>query len=128
LTTHMRNKYGDLFLSHLADESSKTSWNPLSFYNSSDRMLEGSFEEFYAEAMQTMVSAWKEQADKLKLSPYKVKTLERPYGWTNYYYPMVGSDGRIGALKSGLSFINQFVLLDGEDEEVLFYPGLLQDY
>lgn len=129
LTTHLRNKYGDLFLSHVADQSSKTSWNPLSFYNSSDRMLEGNFEEFYAEAMKTMVSAWKREADKFPLSPYEVKTVERPYGWTNYLYPMVTSEGKIIALKSGLSFINHFVLLSGQDEEVLFYPGrLAQDY
>lgn len=125
LTTHMRNQYGDLFLSHLADQSSKTSWNPLSFYNSSDRMLEGNFEDFYANAMKTLVMAWKKEADKLKLTPYVVKTLDRPFGWTNYYYPMVTSEGMMIALKSGLSFINHFVLLNGKQEEVLFWPGSL---
>lgn len=129
LTTSMRNEYGDLFLSKLADQSSKTSWNPLSFYNSSDRMLEGNFEEFYAETMETLLANWKREAEKLTLTPYEVKTTDRPYGWTNYYFPMATSEGDVIALKSGLSYITQFVVLKGKKEELLFYPGrLIQEY
>jgi hypothetical protein len=77
LTTSLRNNYGDLFLSKLADVSSEKSWNPLSFYNSTDRMVEGNFEQFYQETIREMVSEWKKQSEKLNLSPYEVKTTFR---------------------------------------------------
>jgi hypothetical protein len=125
LTTHLRNKYGDLFLSRLANQSAETSWNPLSFYNTVDRMSVENFEEFYQEAMRDLVQAWKAQMDKLTPTPYLVKNPERDYGWTNYLYPQVSSQGEILALKRGLSFINHFVLISKDSEETLFYPGIL---
>lgn len=129
LTSAMRNKYGDLFLSRVADQATVSSWNPLSFYNASDRMLEGSFEQFYEETMSDLTALWKAQYDKLDLTRYRVTSPAKDWGWTNYDYPMVTDDGKIVALKSGLSFIPRFVLIDGEKEEDLFFPArLIQDF
>jgi hypothetical protein len=129
LTSSLRNNYGDLFLSKLANQSTTRSWNPLSFYDSSDRMLKGNFEQFYGLTIHSLLKMWKEQLDKLNPTPFKVVSVEKKCGWTNYNYPMMTSHGEVIALKNGLSFINQFVILKKDSEEVLFYPGvLIQDY
>lgn len=126
-TSWLRNEYGDLFLSNLVNESAETSYNPLSFYNAVDKLTGKSFEKFYRSVMRDLVAEWKKRADELNPTPYSVKSLKKKYGWTNYLYPQVLPDGKIVALKNGLSFINQFVLIDGKKEETLFYPGNLQN-
>lgn len=128
-TTFLRNTYGDLFLSKLFNQSAETSYNPLSFYNSVERLTSKKFEENFANLMQELITEWKLRAEKLQPTPYKVQNLNQKYGWTNYLYPQQTSDNKILALKNGLSFINQFVLLDGKKEKKLFYPGvLMSDY
>lgn len=126
-TSWLRNKYGDLFLSSLISESAESSYNPLSFYNAVDELTGKSFEKFYQSVMEDLVREWKSRAEKLTPTPYTVKSLPKKYGWTNYYYPQLLPDGKILALKNGLTFINHFVLLDGKKEETLFYPGILQN-
>lgn len=124
-TSYQRNMYGDLFLSHLMNDSAETSWNPLSFYNSTGRLTGESFEGFYAHVMKDLIANWKKKLDQLTPTPYEVKNLGKRFGWTNYYYPQVTSDNKIFTLKKGLSFIEQFVLIDGKSEKTLFYPGPL---
>ncbi len=124
-TTWLRNEYGDLFLSKLADESAKRSYNPLTFYNAVDHLTNKKFEKFYKNVMKDLLTEWKNRADKLTPTPYSVKNDKNRFGWTNYYFPQVTNEGKIVALKRGLSFIERFVLLDGENEETLFFPAPL---
>lgn len=126
-TSWLRNKYGDMFLSELANQSSETSWNPLSFYNSTELLTKESFETFYENVMKDLIAEWKKRADELTPTPYEVHNLDKRFGWTNYNYPQVLPDGRVLALKRGLSFINRFVILDEKNEETLLYPGVLQN-
>jgi hypothetical protein len=129
LTTHLRNKYGDLFLSELANRSAETSWNPLSFYNATDELTTGRFEDFYQDVMSELIKEWQAKLDQLNPTPYEVQNVGNSFGWTNYYYPQMTTNNKIIALKRGLSFINQFVLIDGDTEEIIFYPGVLsQEY
>ncbi len=125
-TTWLRNKYGDLFLSRVVNRSADTSYNPLSFYNATEALSGESFEAFYAAVMKELVAEWKTRADALTPTPYEVQNRGDRFGWTNYRYPQRTPDGNVLALKSGLSFIDQFVVLDGDKEERLFYPGVLQ--
>jgi hypothetical protein len=125
-TTYLRNHYGDDFLARAMNLSAETSWNPLSFYHSLDKLLpEKSFEKFYKHCMQELLSLWQERLNKIQPTPYEVKNPEKKWGWTNYHYPQMTRDGKIVALKRGLSFIEEFVLLEGNKEEHLFYPGSL---
>ncbi len=126
-TSWLRNQYGDLFLSDIAHKSASSSWNPLSFYNAAKKLTGHKFEKIYADIIQDLKSEWKVRADKISPTPYSIKNQDQEFGWTNYYYPQLTSDGRIVALKKGLSFISQFVVLEGGKEEVLFYPGSLQN-
>lgn len=128
-TSWLRNEYGDLFLSKLADRSAYDTWNPLTFYNSVDSLTGEKFEKFYDRAMADLIQNWKERADKLTPTPYTVKNLGKRFGWTNYFYPQALENGKIVALKKGLSFIDQFVLIDGKKEKTVFYPGVIaNDY
>lgn len=126
-TSWLRNQYGDLFLSRLADESTLRSWNPLTFYNATASLTNKSFDDFYHGVMRELISEWKKRLDQLKPTPYEVKNLGKRFGWTNYLYPQGTPDGKIFALKRGLSFIEQFVLLDGKSEQTLFYPARLHN-
>lgn len=126
-TSWLRNQYGDLFLSKLSDNASQDSWNPLTFYNTVGDETGHSFEEFYESVMTELITEWKNRADKLSPTPYEMENKNKKYGWTNYYYPQSLPDGRIIALKKGLSFIDEFVILDGKKEKKLLYPGVLQN-
>ncbi len=128
-TTFLRNKYGDLFLSHLIDRATKRSFNPLSFYNSYRFHTGQNFDEFYVETTRELIKLWQEKLDKLQLSPFEVKSLSAKEDWVNYLFPQISSDGDILALKKGLSYIPQFVLVKDGKEKTLFYPGMLnQEY
>lgn len=124
-TSWLRNEYGDLFLSKLANESAERSYNPLTFYNSVDRLTNQKFEKFYKNVMKDLLTEWKKRAEKLTPTPYTVKTINKRFGWTNYYFPQATKNGKILALKKGLSFIDRFVLIDGKKEKTLFYPAPL---
>jgi hypothetical protein len=126
-TSWLRNHYGDLFLSKLANHSAQNSWNPLTFYNSTSILTNQSFDHFYRSVMKELVTEWKKRQDALTLTPFQVKNLGRRFGWTNYQYPQSTKDGKILALKRGLSFIDQYVLIDGKNEKTLFYPARLQN-
>lgn len=127
LTSSYRNQFGDLFLSKLADESAERSYNPLTFYNASERLTGESFEKFYENTMKNLVTEWKARLDKLTPTLFQVKNLQKRKVWTNYLYPQVTPDGKIFALKNGLSHISQFVVLDGKKEKTLFYPSSLMN-
>ena len=125
LTSYMRNQEGDLFLSKLTDEATLRSYNPLTFYNSYYRLTGLQFEKFYRSTMSDLLRLWKEKLDLIKPSPFTVKSLEENKGWTNYLYPQPVKEGKFLALKRGLSHIDQFVITDGRQDDVLFYPGPL---
>lgn len=126
-TTYMRNTQGDLAVSRTMFHAAQDSWNPLSFYNVMEVTYRKNFEDFYKDVMTDLITHWKKKYDELKPTPYEVKSPKKKHGWTNYLYPQVTSDGKVFALRTGLSYIPQFVLTDGKKEEVLFTPAPLQN-
>ncbi len=126
-TSWLRNNYGDLILSQIANEASERSWNPLTFYNATKKVTGQSFDSLYKKMMKEFSKNWKDKIDLLSPTPAEVMSPKKIYGWTNYLYPQVVADGKILALKNGLSFIPEFVLLEDNKEQHLLYPGLLQN-
>lgn len=124
-TSWLRNKYGDLFLSKIANNSAETSYNPLSYYNAHERLTGETFESFYKDVMKDLIDEWRKR-EVLDPTPIEIENKAGRFGWTNYYYPQKTEEGKTIALKKGLSFIDQFVLIDGKKEELLLYPGVLQ--
>ena len=127
-TSWLRNNYGDLFLSTLTESSSENSWNPLSFYHATEELTGESFESFYKNVISHLILEWRKRSDEFTPTPYKTYHAEERFGWTNYSYPQVTPDKKILVLKQGLSFIDQFVLIDGKNEKRLFYPGKIQNH
>jgi hypothetical protein len=126
-TTYLRNKHGDLALSYYANYAADMGWNPLSFYRAVDDLSGEKFETFYENTMKDLIHQWGEKMAKLSPTPYEVKSADKTMGWTNYYYPQVLDDGSVVSLKSGLSFIPQFVLTKDKKEKTLFYPARLMN-
>ena len=126
-TTFMRNKQGDLFLSHLANMSTQKSYNPLTFYNAYANATGMAFEDFYRKTLKEMIKNWKEKEQKLVLTPFEVKNIYDKKDWINYLYPQAVGKNKFLALKKGLSFIEQFVIFDVQNEKTIFYPGPLHN-
>ncbi len=126
-TTWLRNNYGDLVLSEIADKASERSWNPLTFYNATRKITGHTFESLYKKMMKEFSSNWKAKIDLLSPTPSDELSPKKKDGWTNYLYPQVVADGKILALKMGLSFIPEFVLIENGKEKHLLYPGILQN-
>jgi hypothetical protein len=118
---------GDNSLSRLMYHSAQNSWNPLSFYNTMDDTFRKDFEVFYKDVMADLITQWKKKYEELNPTPFEVRSPGKENGWTNYTYPQITEDGKIFALRSGLSYIPQFVLLEQGEEKVLFTPGPLQN-
>lgn len=126
-TSYMRNKHGDLFLSQIMDKATRRSFNPLTIYNSYEFLTGVKFEEFYKSTMQDLIKNWKEKEALLSITPYEVKNLFVQNDWVNYLYPQAVGKDKYFALKKGLSYIDQFIVTDGEKEKTVFYPGVLQN-
>jgi hypothetical protein len=128
-TTFMRNEKGDLFLSQIADDATRSSYNPLTFYNSYEDLTGESFESFYANTLRSLVQEWSNKLEKIALTPYEVKSLPRSHGWTNYLFPQKTTEGKLFALKKGLSYVEEFILIDGSREESVLFPApLMTEY
>ena len=123
-TSLMRNKFGDFFLSQLANESTRESYYPLTFYNAFERLTEEKFESFYKKSMNDLLQMWKEKQDKINPTPVEIKSKTPRHVWTNYSYPQFYNN-KLVALKTGLGNIPQFVHLKDDEEKTLFYPGPL---
>lgn len=126
-TTYMRNNLGDNAISRIMYHSAQNSWNPLTFYNTMDDSYRKSFEKFYRDVMKDLITHWKKKYEELTPTPYEVRSPKKKEGWTNYSFPQTTSQGEIVALRTGLSYLPQFVLLKKNQEEVLFTPGILQN-
>ncbi len=126
-TTYMRNNLGDTAISKVIYHSAQNSWNPLTFYNTMDDSFRKPFEEFYQDVMKDLISHWRKKYDELSPTPYEVRSPKKKDGWANYSYPQFSDDGEIVSLRTGLSYLPQFVLLKGKKEKVLFTPGILQN-
>ncbi len=126
-TSYMRNTFGDKAISRVMYHSAQNSINPLSFYNTMDDTFRKDFEEFYQDVMKDLLSHWKKKYDELKPTPFEVLSPKKNNGWANYTYPQITDEGKIVALRTGLSYIPQFVSWDEGKEKVLFSPGPLQN-
>jgi len=127
-TSLMRERYGDYFLSHLANESTRDSYYPLTFYNAFEKLTKQKFEDFYTHSLRELSNSWQQKQDQLKPTPINLRLDVKRDGWTNYSYPQF-FDNKLIALKTGLGNIPQFIKIDNKSEEVVFYPGpLVNEY
>lgn len=128
LTTYLKNKFGrDIWDSVLTEVYKKPS-QLYSFSNTIHKVTGLTVEELYKAAYQDVTDKWTVQANQVKETPATYYETENPRYFTNYEYPQVVEDGRVVALKSGLSAIQQLVLLSKVGkEEKLAEIGVLND-
>jgi hypothetical protein len=123
LTSFLRGEGGDLALSNITNLSTRRAYNPLSFYNAVEENLGKRFEAFYQTTMKELIQNWQKKLDEIAPTPFEVTTYNKRFGWTNYSFPQLNSQGKLFALKHGLSFIDQMVKIHGKKEETIFYLG-----
>jgi len=128
MTTYLKNKYGSDAWDKILEGTYKMPFYPFSFSNNIKKITGLKTEQLYYQAFNDILEQWKNQVTDLKETPVTTfKTTDNQF-FTNYEYPQEVPDGRILALKSGLSDIQQLVILDKtQEEEKVLTLGIFND-
>ena len=128
MTTYLKNKYGIDAWDKVLEGTYRMPFYPFSFSNNIKKVTGLKTEQLYKQAFKDIEEQWKNQISEITETPVKFfKTKINKY-YTNYEYPQILPDGRILALKSGLSDIQQLVVLDTlQNEESVLTLGVFND-
>jgi hypothetical protein len=128
MTTYLKNKYGIDAWDKVLEGTYKMPFYPFSFSNNIKKVTGLNTEQLYNQAFKEISEQWKNQVAEIKETPISTfKTVNNKF-YTNYQYPQVLPDGRVLALKSGLSDIEQLVVLDTlQNEESILKLGIFND-
>lgn len=128
MTSFMKTKYGADAWDKILEGTYKMPFYPFSFSNNIKKVTGLKTEQLYKNAFDDAKQAWETQLKNIQetaVSP--LKTAKNKF-FTHYEFPQIIPDGRILALKSGLADIQQFVLLDKENnEEKLLELGIFNN-
>ncbi|MCU0467672.1 MAG: hypothetical protein MUF58_03650 [Arcicella sp.] len=128
MTTHLKNNFGNDIWGKILEDSYRKPFYPFSFSSNIKQKTKLTTERLYNETFKNIKDQWTSQISELKETPAKtLKTTSNSY-FTNYHYPQILADGRVLAIKSGLSDIQQLVILDTlQNEEKVLELGILND-
>lgn len=128
MTTYLKNKYGINAWDKILEGTYRMPFYPFSFSNNIKKNTGLKTEQLYNEAFKDIAEQWKKQVSELIETPvYPYKTIKNNF-FTNYQYPQILPDGRVLAIKSGLSDIEQLVVLDtSQREESILKLGIFND-
>lgn len=128
LTTYLKNKFGKQVWDGILTGLYEQPFYPFSFSNNVKKVTGLSVEKLYQQAYEDVSEQWKTQALSIKETPASYYEITRPSHFTNYEFPQLIEDGRVVALKSGLSAIQQLVLVSkiGKEEKIVDI-GVLND-
>ena len=128
MTTYLKNKYGIDAWDKVLEGTYRMPFYPFSFSNNIKKVTGLKTEQLYNEAFKDITEQWKNQISELKETPVTTYKSTKNKFFTNYEYPQILPDGRILAVKSGLSDIQQLVVLDSlRDEESVLKLGIFND-
>ena len=128
MTTYLKNKYGIDAWDKVLEGTYRMPFYPFSFSNNIKKVTGLRTEQLYNEAFKDITEQWKNQISELKETPVTTHKTTKNKFFTNYEYPQILPDGRILAVKSGLSDIQQLVVLDSlRDEESVLKLGIFND-
>ncbi len=128
MTSYMKNKFGDDAWDKILEGTYRMPFYPFSFSNNIKKNTGLKTEQLYSQAFTNISEQWKQQISELKETPVKYFQSKNNKFYTNYEYPQLLSDGRIIAIKSGLSDIEQLVVLDTlQNEEKVLTLGIFND-
>jgi hypothetical protein len=128
LTSYAKNQFGADVWDNILTNTYRFPVYPFSFSRNIKKITGLRTEDLYQKAFEDSKTAWQEQLKNVQETPAKsLKTNTTKY-YTNYEYPQIMPDGRVLALKSGLSDIQTLVILgENEEEEELVELGLFND-
>ena len=128
MTTYIKNKFGTDAWDKILEGTYRKPPYPFGFSNNIKKVTGLKTEQLYNQAFTDISEKWKAQISELKETPIsEFKTSNSKY-YTDYEYPQILADGRVLALKSGLSDIAQLVILDTiQKEEKVLEVGILND-
>ncbi|MCS7018793.1 MAG: hypothetical protein RMJ87_12445 [Cytophagales bacterium] len=135
LTTYLRRKAGAQALSHIAKRAFSAPILPLTFSRAIKKQTGLSLVAAYRHMNRQLDSLWRSQQQQLwKKQPLTTVPVRRHkhYGrptYTDFAFPQPLADGRLVALRQGMSDIPQIVLLPADSSQqqakVVFTPGLV---
>jgi hypothetical protein len=128
MTSYLKNKFGNEAWGKVLEGTYSMPFYPFSFSNNIKKTTGLRTEKLYNQAFNDISKQWKQQVSELKETPVKYFQTKNNKYYTNYEYPQMLPDGRIIALKSGLSDIEQLVVLDTlQNEEKVLTIGIFND-
>lgn len=120
LVTNVRRNFGATAWSDVLDNTSLFSFYPFAFNSSLKKVTGKSIMEVYNDTMEELSIIWKEQLKGLTFTDgYTIQpsNLTKQKVWTSYMFPQYDGDGRLVAVKVGLSDPTTLVLLSREGKE-----------
>ena len=128
MTTYLKNQFGKDAWDKILEGTYKMPFYPFSFSNNIKKTTGLKTEQLYNQAFKDISNQWKNQISELKETPITpLKNIDNKF-YTNYEYPQILPDGRVLAVKSGLSHIVQLVVLDTlQKEESVLKLGIFND-
>ena len=128
MTTYLKNKYGIDAWDKVLEGTYKMPFYPFSFSNNIKKVTGFKTEQLYSQAFKDVSEQWKEQVAEINETPVTTYKANKNKYFTNYQYPQILPDGRVLALKSGLSDIEQLVVLDTlQNEKSVLTLGIFND-
>ena len=128
MTTYLKNKYGIDAWDKVLEGTYRMPFYPFSFSNNIKKVTGLKTEQLYNQAFKDISEQWKNQVTELKETPVNTFKTTKNKFYTNYEYPQILPDGRVLAIKSGLSDIEQLVVLDTlQNEKSVLKLGIFND-
>lgn len=128
MVSHARREFGPKVFDDVLDKFGYSQFSLRPFSGRLRRLTGLSSDMLYNETFTFLRDAWMHQREQEPKTPFR--TLTRPPStFTQYRYPAFLNDSTLVALKSSLDEIPRVVALgmDG-NEEILFYPGFINDF
>ena len=128
MTSYLKAHHGPDIWSKVLDRYYRFPFYPFSFSNGIRRTTGLTVEQLYGRTMTELDSAWRQQQPRQPLTTGGRDLRQAASGkvFAQYRYPQYVDDNTVLALKTGLDYIPQWVLLslDGAERQV-FVPGQL---
>ncbi|MDR6564003.1 MULTISPECIES: hypothetical protein [unclassified Arcicella] len=117
MTSYMKTKYGADAWDKILEGTYRMPFYPFSFSSNIKKVTGLTAEQLYSNAFEDAKKRWQTQLKDIEETPVASLQTNKNKFFTNYEFPQILPDGRILALKSGLSDIQQFVMLDKQNTE-----------
>lgn len=128
MTTYLKNKYGINAWDKVLEGTYKMPFYPFSFSNNIKKVTGLKTEQLYNQAFKDISEQWKNQTSEIIETPVTIFKTTKNKFFTNYEYPQILPNGKVLGIKSGLSDIEQLVILDTlKNEEVVLTLGIFND-